>query len=64
MKLPTFFFKFQTEERVRRVNKSEITGEKFFSGDHFEIGDNHESRKDEKFLFRQFLHICDQSFNI
>ena len=56
-------FKFQREEHVRRVNKSEITGENSFNGDHFEIEDNHESSQDEKTLFWVFLQIRDQSFN-
>ena len=51
MKLPAFFFRFQTEERVVRVNKSEITDEDTFNGDLFEIEDNHESRKDKKTWF-------------
>ena len=62
MKLPTFF-KFQTEKHVRRVNKSEITGENSFNGDHFEIEDNHESSKDKKTLFWVFLQIRDRSVN-
>ena len=45
------FLRFQTEERVLRVNKSEITGENAFNGDLFEIEDNHESSKDEKTWF-------------
>ena len=56
-------FKFQREEHVRRVNKSEITGENSFNGDHFEIEGNHESSQDEKTLFWVFLQIRDQSFN-
>ena len=51
MKLPAFFLGFQTEERVLRVNKSEIAGENAFNGDLFEIEDNHESSKDEKSWF-------------
>ena len=42
-----FFLRFQTEERVLRVNKSEITDENHFNGGIFEIKDNHESRKEE-----------------
>ena len=48
VELTAFFFSFQTEERVLRVNKSEITGGNAFNGDLFEIKDNHESSKDEK----------------
>ena len=51
MKLPALFLKFQTEERVLRVNKSEIPGENSFNGDLLEIEDNHESSKDEKTWF-------------
>ena len=45
VKLPTLFFRFQTEERVLRVNKSEITGENAFNADLLEIEDNHGSIK-------------------
>ena len=48
MKLPAFFVRFQTEDRVLRINKSGITGENAFNGHFFEIEDNHESSKDEK----------------
>ena len=63
MKLPNFFLRFQTEKRVLRVNKSEITAENTFNGNHFEIKSNHESSKDQKTLFWVFLQICDQCFN-
>ena len=33
------------------INKSKITGENTFNGDHFEIQGNHGSSKDEKTLF-------------
>ena len=62
VKLPAFFQKCQSEERVLRVNKSKITGENTFNGDHFEIQGNHESSKDEKTLFCVFLQICDRCF--
>ena len=39
------------EEHIPRVNRSEITGENAFHGDSFEIGDSHESSKDEKTWF-------------
>ena len=55
-------WKFQSEEHVLRVNKSKITGENTFNGDHFEIQGNHESSKDEKTLFCVFLQICDRCF--
>ena len=63
MKLPAFFLRFQNEECVLRVNKSEITSENTFNGDRFEIGGNHESSKDEKTLFWVFLQIRIQCFN-
>ena len=47
-----------------RFNKSKITGENTFNGDHFEIEDNHELSKDEKSLFWVFLQICDPCFNL
>ena len=62
MKLPAFFWRFQTEEHVLRV-KSKITGENTFNGDDFEIEGSHESSKDEKTLFWVFLQICDQCFS-
>ena len=63
VKLPAYFWRFQTEEFVLRVNKSKITGENTFNGDHFEIEDNHESTEDEQTLFCFFLQICDPRFN-
>ena len=48
VKLPAFNLKFQTQERVLRVNKSEITGENAFNGDLLDTEDNHEWIKDEK----------------
>ena len=48
MKLQAFCFRFQIEERILRVNKSEITGQNAFHGDLFEIEDNYESSKDKK----------------
>ena len=50
LKLPTFCLRFQTKERILRVNKRDITSEITFNGDCFEIEDNHESSKDEKNL--------------
>ena len=63
VKLPAFFCRFQTEERVLRVNKCKITGGNTFNGDHFEIEVNHESSKNEKTLFWVFLQICYPYFN-
>ena len=48
---------------VLRVNKSEITGENTFDGDHFEIEANHDSSQDKETLFLLFLQICDQCLN-
>ena len=48
MKLPAFFLKFETEECVLRVNKSEITGENTFNVDYFGIKGNRESIKTEQ----------------
>ena len=63
MKLLAFFLRFQTEEHVVRVNKSEITGRNTLNGDHFEIKGNHELNRDQETLFLVFLQICDQCFN-
>ena len=63
LKLPTFFLSFQTEERVLRVNKSEITDKNAFNRDLFETEDNHESSKDEKTWFDVFFEICYALFN-
>ena len=41
VKLTAFFLRFQTEERVLRVNKRETTGENAFNQDILEIEDNH-----------------------
>ena len=53
MKLPTFFLKRQTKERVLKVNKSEITGENKFNGDHFEMN----QVKTEKLCFGYFYRF-------
>ena len=63
VKLPAFFFRFQTEEHALTVNKSEITGQNAFHGDIFEIEDNHEGSKDEKTEFQAFLQNCYLYFN-
>ena len=51
MKLPTMFLRFQTEERLLKVDESEITGENAFNRDLLQIEDNHESSKYEKTWF-------------
>ena len=63
VKLPAFFLRFQTEERILMVKKGEITGENTFNGDHFEIETNHGSSKYEKTLLWVFLQNCDQCIN-
>ena len=63
LNLLAFFLRFQTEERVLRLNKSKITGENNFNKDHFGIEDNYGSRKDKKTLFLVFLLVCDKCFN-
>ena len=55
--------RFIKEKQVPRVNKSKITGQSTFNGDHFGISGNHGSSKDEKVLFSVILQICDQCFN-
>ena len=54
---------FQTEELVPRVNKSEITGENSFIGDHFDTEANDHLINDEQTLFSVFLQICEQYSN-
>ena len=51
VKLLVFYLRLQTEERDRRINKSEMTGENAFHADLFEIDDNHEASKDKKTWF-------------
>ena len=63
MKLPTIFLRFQSGERVLRVNKNKITGKNTFNGDYFESEGNQRSSKDKKTLFWVVLQICDQCFN-
>ena len=55
VKLPKFYLRFQTEERILRVKKSEITDENAFHPDFFEVEGNHEASKDEKTWFQVFL---------
>ena len=51
MKLPAFFQRFQTEERVLRVNnKTKSNGENAFQGYYFETEGNHKSSNNEKNL--------------
>ena len=63
VKLPAFYLRLQTEERVLSINKGEITGENAFHGDLLEIEDNHKNGKDEKTLFQVFLQIYYSCFN-
>ena len=58
VKLRPFFWKFQTEERVLRLNKSKITSENTFNRYDFDIEGNYESYKDRRTLFWVFLQIC------
>ena len=48
MKLPAFFQRFETEERVHWVNKTKSTSENAFNGDHLGTEGNHESSNDGK----------------
>ena len=50
-KLPAFFQRFQTEKQVVKVNKSKITGENTFDGDHFATVANYDSNNGEENLF-------------
>ena len=43
-----------------KLNKSKITGENTFTGDHFEIEGNHGSNKDAEVFLWVFLQTCDQ----
>ena len=63
VKLPAFFLRFETEERVLRVDKSEITGENTFHEDLFDIEDNHKEGNDKKTWFQAFLQIRYWYFN-
>ena len=54
MNLPAFFYRFQTEERLLRINKSEITAENTFNGDHFADKGNCDSNNDKKYCFSYF----------
>ena len=62
-KLPAFFQRIQTEERVLRVNKNKSTGENALNGDHLGTEGNHESSNNKRNLFWVFLQICDPCFN-
>ena len=46
LKLPAFFLRFQTKERILGVNKNKITGENTLNGDDFDIQGSHGSSKD------------------
>ena len=63
-KITGTFLRFQTEERIPKVNEIKIVGKNTFNGDHFETETNHESRKDKKALFWVFLQIYDQSLTL
>ena len=63
VKWSAFALRFETEERNLRVNKSKISGQNTFNGNHFGDEGNHRSSKNEKFLFLAFLQFCDQCFN-
>ena len=55
------------QERVLRVNKSEITGEtgeKAFAGDLLEIEDNHASSRDKKLGFRYFCRFVTHALTL
>ena len=56
-KLPAFFQKFQTEERVLNVNKSKITCENTFNEDHVPNEVNYDSNNDKKYFgyFTRFV---------
>ena len=62
-KLRSFFQKFQTEERRLRFNKSKITGENSFNGDHFVTEGKYDLNNDERTLFWIFSQICGPRFN-
>ena len=63
VKLPVFFQRFQTEEHILRVNKTNNTVENTFNGDHLGTEGNHGLSNNEKNLFWVFLQICDAYFN-
>ena len=62
-KLLALFERFQTEERVLRVNKTKSSDENAFNGSNLGTEGNHESSNDEKVLFWVFLQICNLCFN-
>ena len=49
--ITSIFLRFQTEERVLRVNKSEIAGENNLMEIFFETEDDHEPSKNENTCF-------------
>ena len=61
VKLPSAFSRFQSEEHVLTINKSEITSENGSIGDFSETEDNHRSYKQRKNLvsgiFTDFLPV-------
>ena len=46
------------------LNKSKITDENPFNGDHFELGGNHESSKDEKYCFGYFCRFVTSALTL
>ena len=58
VRLLAFWGIFQTEEDVLRINKSKSTGENTFNVYHFDMKSNHESSKDEIFLFFDIFAYC------
>ena len=47
------------KESVLGLNKKHISVENTFNLDHFEINGSHGSNKEEKYLFYNFLQVCD-----
>ena len=64
LKLPTFFMRFQSHDRISRVKKSKITSQNTFNGYNFHVKGNHESIKNEKTLFQVFLQNIKSCFNL
>ena len=55
VKFPAVFVRFQTKERVLRVNKSKITSENTFKGYHLDLKGNNGSSKHENNSFLGFF---------
>ena len=56
--------RFQTEGRVLRVNKSKITGENTFKGDHYETEGNMDQVKTNKFCFGCFCRFVTSALTL